>query len=48
MVTEGGNLNFILRRDGQKTFYERRDYQTVAGKQRFNTARTKLRPFVIQ
>ena len=34
MVTENWNLTFILRRNEQKYSYERRHYDTVAGKQK--------------
>ena len=43
-ATEDRNLNFMLRRDGKKKSYERRDYEAVAGKQQFNTTRPKLHP----
>ena len=46
-MTEGRNLNFILRRDQRKNSYERRGYAAVAGKQQFGIARTKLPPLVI-
>ena len=46
MMTEGRNLNFILRRDQWKNSYERRDYAAVAGKQQFSIARTNLPPLV--
>ena len=32
----------------KKIFYERRDYDAVAGKQQFNTARTKVSTSVIR
>ena len=47
MMTEGRNLNFILRRDQRKNSYERRDYAAVAGKQQFSIARIKLPSLVI-
>ena len=48
MATKGTNLNLILRWDEQTHSYKRRDYMAVAGKQQFDTTRTKLHPPVIQ
>ena len=38
----------MLRRFDLKKIYERRDYEAVAGKQQFNTTRTKLHQPVIR
>ena len=42
------NLNVILRRENKKKSYGCTDYEVVGGKQKFNTARTKLSPSFMQ